>query len=183
MSSSEAPHWWTLANVLTAGRFVLAPAFAFALLGRNDGAALLLFVVAVSTDVLDGWAARRRGNASAGGALFDHATDAWFVCLAMGALAARGMVPVALPLVVVAAFVQYALDSRALQGQQLRASWLGRCNGIAYYALVGTPTVRDGLSIGWPSDSTVTYIAFALLLSTIASIADRATASLRSNGQ
>ena len=59
-------------------------------------------------------------------AYFDHSTDAWFVCLAMGALVARGLVPIALPLLVVFAFVQYTLDSRALQGQQLRASWLGR---------------------------------------------------------
>ena len=48
------------------------------------------------------------------------------------------MAPLVLPGLVAAAFVQYTLDSRALAGQRLRASALGRWNGIAYFVLLAT---------------------------------------------
>ena len=77
------------------------------------------------------------------------------------------------------AFAQYALDSRALAGRPLRASALGRWNGIAYFVLLGIPVVRDGLAIGWPPDALVRVLGWALVATTCASILDRLVALAR----
>jgi len=85
-------------------------------------------------------------------------------------------VPALLPVLVPVAFVQYVLDSRALAGQRLRTSALGRMNGIAYFALAGTPPIRDALGLGWPDASIVAMFGWLLVATTLASIADRAYA-------
>ena len=144
-TSTAGRRWRTRANGLTAIRLVLAPLLAMAVL---DGAAALahgLFWLAVATDLADGRVARRYGEVSAFGGLFDHATDATFVATGLFAVACGGQVPMLLPPLVLAAFLQYTFDSRALSGQTLRASSLGRLNGIAFFVLLGFPVVRDGL--------------------------------------
>ena len=174
---SGPERWRTRANGLTALRLVAAPACALAILVRADVAALALFAFAVLTDLADGRVARRYGETSALGGFLDHATDALFVSLATLALALRAQTPLLLPALIMAAFVQYALDSRALAlrapPRPLRASALGRWNGIAYFVLVGIPVVRDGLSLGWPPDILVTWVGRALVVTTGLSMLDR----------
>jgi CDP-diacylglycerol--glycerol-3-phosphate 3-phosphatidyltransferase len=169
----RVPRVWTSANLLTLLRLVAAPLAAYAVWRRDDGAALLLFVFAIATDLLDGPLARRRGEASALGGLLDHATDATFVSLGLLACAYRDLVPLGLPLLVGVAFLQYTLDSRALRGRALRASRLGRWNGIAYFVLLGVPVVRDGIGLGWPPDSWVWILGWLLVGSTLVSIGAR----------
>lgn len=171
--------WRTWANALTALRLLAAPLCAAAIATGADAAAGLLFALAVVTDYVDGPLARRRGEASAFGGLLDHATDATFVSLCLAALAYRGAAPALLPLLIPLAFVQYMLDSRALAGAPLRASFLGRWNGIAYFVALGIPVVRDALSIGWPPDAWVLAFGWVLVASTLASMSDRALALLR----
>ncbi|CAG0964114.1 cardiolipin synthase (CMP-forming) [Myxococcaceae bacterium] len=156
----------TAANALTLVRLAAAPVAALAIFGENHEAALLLFTVAVATDLADGPLARRSGGSSPIGGFLDHATDATFVSLGLFACALRDLVPFVLPLFVMAAFVQYTLDSRALSGRPLRASALGRWNGVAYFVLLGVPVVRDGLSVGWPADGIVLGLGWALVVST-----------------
>lgn len=169
----------TPANGLTALRLLAAPALAWALLAPAPRAALGLFALAVATDLLDGRVARWRGEVSALGGLFDHATDAAFVAVGLGALALRGEMPALLPCLVGLAFLQYVLDSRALAGRPLRASGLGRVNGIAYFALLGVPVVRDGLGLGLPSQGVVTVLGWLLVGTSVVSMGDRALALRR----
>jgi phosphatidylglycerophosphate synthase len=164
----------TVANLLTALRLAVAPVAALAVLRSDAAIALALFAVAVSTDLLDGPLARRRGEVSALGGLLDHATDATFVSLGLLACAGRGLVPLALPLLVAAAFLQYTLDSRALRGRSLRPSSLGRWNGIAYFVMLGVPVVRDGVGLAWPPDGLVWALGAGLVLTTLASMTLRA---------
>ncbi|MGH0035968.1 MAG: CDP-alcohol phosphatidyltransferase family protein [Myxococcota bacterium] len=174
-----ARRWWTLANGLTGVRLGCAPLLAHALLGGRSRLALVLFTLAVITDFADGPLARRRGEASALGGLLDHATDALFVTTGLSALAFQGLVPWLLPVGVAAAFTQYTLDSRALAGRPLRASFLGRWNGIAYFVVLGIPVVRDGLGLGWPGGALVAAIGWALVATTAVSMADRGLALAR----
>lgn len=167
---------WTPANALTLVRLVAAPLAALAILRPAPGVALALFALGAATDLLDGPLARRRGEASALGGVLDHATDATFVTLGLAACAARGIVPALLPLLVAAAFLQYTLDSRVVRGLPLRASALGRWNGIAYFVLLGVPVVRDGLGIGWPPDGLVWALGVGLVATTVLSMAFRARA-------
>ena len=97
----------------------------------------------------------------------------------LGALAHLGLVPVPLPWLVAAAFVQYVLDSRATAGRPLRASALGRYNGIAYFVLLGIPVVRDALGLGWPGASLVLGLGWLLVASTLVSMSERALGWLR----
>jgi phosphatidylglycerophosphate synthase len=177
-----ARRWLTWANAITALRLGFAPLLACAVTAHGRGApqlAGLLFWAAVASDFADGRVARRRGEASSLGGLLDHATDAAFASVGLAALAARGVVPAPLPALVVLAFAQYALDSRALAGRPLRASQLGRWNGIAYFVLLGTPLTRDVIGLAWPADGLVHGLGWALVAATLISMADRARALLR----
>jgi phosphatidylglycerophosphate synthase len=180
--AKEAPpgRWLTFANGLTAIRLLLVPACAIAIYQGLSVFAFVGFWIAVATDLADGRVARRRGEASALGALFDHSTDALFVSTGLAAVAMRGEVPALLPVLVATAFVQYALDSKALAGRQLRTSAIGRWNGIAYYVLLGTPIVRDALGLGWPRPALVAGLAWVLVATTAVSMLDRAIAWLLS---
>jgi phosphatidylglycerophosphate synthase len=176
---SEGHRWFTRANTLTCTRALAAPLLGWALLHDLRLLAALLFGLAVLTDFADGPVARRYGEVSPLGGLLDHATDALFVSVGLGALAFTGRVPGVLPVLVAAAFLQYAIDSR---GRRLRASSLGRWNGIAYYVLLGVPVVRDALALGWPEDAVIRGLGWALVVSTLLSMADRARAQLTDRG-
>ena len=145
-------------------------------------------MLAVATDLVDGRVARHYGESSPLGGLLDHATDATFVALGCFAVALRGEAPWILSFLIAAAFVQYVVDSRAREPLAsvraeptrarapvwaLRASALGRWNGIGYFVLLGIPVVRDGLSLGWPPREWVIVIGWALVGSTVVSMVER----------
>lgn len=171
----------TRANALTALRLVCGPLLVLALLERAALAAALLFWVAVATDLLDGRIARRFGETSALGGFLDHVTDAAFVSLGLAALVLRGEAPWLLPVLVALAFLQYTLDSRVIEGGALRASALGRWNGIAYFVPVGTVVVRDALALAWPGRGLVFALGWLLVASTLLSMTDRALALRRAS--
>jgi phosphatidylglycerophosphate synthase len=174
-----APRLRTRANALTALRLLCGPLLVLAILEHAALAAACLFGLAVASDLLDGRIARRYGEVSALGGFLDHASDAAFVSLGLAALAVRGEAPALLPALVALAFLQYTLDSRVLAGRPLRASALGRWNGIAYFVPVGTLVVRDALGLAWPGPDLVRALGWLLVASTLLSMADRALALLR----
>jgi CDP-diacylglycerol--glycerol-3-phosphate 3-phosphatidyltransferase len=198
------PRLSTRANALTALRLVCGPLLVLALLERAVWPAFALFWLAVGSDLLDGRVARRYGEVSALGGFLDHVTDAAFVSLGLAALALRGEAPALLPAAVAFAFLQYTLDSRVLQakraarprealprvsraesdgrGGALVASALGRWNGIAYFVPIGTVVVRDALALGWPAPRLVLWLGWALVATTLLSMADRAFAIKRARG-
>jgi len=169
----------TRANALTALRLVCGPLLVLALVEGAAWPAFACFWLAVGSDWLDGRVARRYGEASALGGFLDHVTDAAFVSLGLAALALRGEAPALLPAAVALAFLQYTLDSRVLQGAPLRASALGRWNGIAYFVPIGTVVVRDALRLDWPAPDLVLGLGWALVATTLVSMADRALALMR----
>jgi len=168
--------WCTRANALSLLRLACAPALAAAIVAQHAGIATALFWFAVATDLADGPVARRYGEASPLGGLLDHAIDATFCATGLAAHASAGVVPWPLPLLVVLAFAQYTLDSRSLAGRPLRASRLGRWNGIAYFVAVAVPIVRDTLGWSWPGPSLVWWLAAGLVATTLVSMGDRALA-------
>ena len=165
----------TRANALTASRLVLLALLVPALLSRNWWLAAPLFALAVVTDIFDGKIARKYGETSALGGLFDHATDALFVTLCAWASAQLGLINPWLTWLIPAAFLQYMLDSKALAGLELKASALGRSNGVAYYALAGTVIGMEALGFTWLRPA-VAFAAWVLVASTVLSMLDRARA-------
>ena len=176
-----------MAHALTALRLLCAAPFAWLMAQPGPGAARaagVLIVIAIVTDLLDGPVARRTRGASARGRVFDHTTDFVFVTAGLFGGAASGAVPFVLPALIVVAFTQYVIDSYWLHRErELRMSALGRWNGILYFVpLCVEVGVRVGLAtdlgLGWLG-SLVPWIAWALVATTVASIADRAFAVSR----
>lgn len=169
----------TWANALSVLRLIVALPCAYSIWTGSWRVAAMLFVVAVVTDVFDGIVARRRGEVTTFGGLLDHTIDALFVTVTLAALAGLGIVPVVLPPLAITSFVQYVWDSKALSGAPLRASVLGRWNGIGYYVVVGTVVIRQALELTWPGQFVLSLVAWALVVSTVVSMCDRAYALWR----
>ena len=173
---------YTPANGLSAARLLSALPCTYAVTASNWGLATVAFLFAVATDMIDGPLARRRGEASRIGGLVDHSADALFCVAVLGAFAFTGLYPALLPCVVAAAFAQYVADSRVLAGQELRASRIGRYNGIGYFVLAGAPIVRNLLGWSWPSDALLQGVGWIFVATTAVSMIDRLRARI-ANGQ
>lgn len=175
-----------MANALTAVRLALALplAAAFArpeLLGPAVVAFLL--VLAIASDYADGPVARKTGTASARGMLFDHTTDCFFVTVGLAGAAAAGSITPILPVLIPFAFGQYVVDSYVwFRQRRLRASFLGRWNGILYFVpLVLIAASRLPFPAGFSSllKLATSLLGYLLAASTIASMIDRATTPVR----
>ena len=179
-SDADAPsRLLTAANGVSAARLIAAPFSLAAVLGGQWTLAAGIFVGAVVSDFLDGIVARRRGTVSALGGVLDHTADAVFVTLTLWGIAyseaqvRSDAVPGILPLFIALAFLQYLLDSKALAGQALRTSVLGRLNGIAYFVLTGVVVIRNALGADWLPDEAIYWACLAVLVSTLISMFDR----------
>jgi phosphatidylglycerophosphate synthase len=171
-----------MANALTAIRLVLVLPMAVALarpVVLAPWLVALMLVLAIASDYFDGPVARKTGAASARGTFFDHATDCLFVTGGLTGAAIAGSITSILPALIPFAFAQYVVDSYVWsRRRQLRASFLGRWNGILYFV----PLVLIALArLSGPS-SFASFLQFAtrvlgylLTLSTVASMIDRAT--------
>lgn len=164
-----------MANLLTGVRLLLVLPFAFYMAHgdrRSAVLALLVWTVAVITDLLDGRVARRRGTVTPMGGTFDHTTDFLFVTSGLFAGAARGAFPWILPVLIVAAFAQYTIDSYWVhRHRKLRGSKLGRYNGILYFV----PTCADAVVRIGPGFLQPLLVVFVWLLvaSTLVSMGQR----------
>lgn len=156
-------------------RLVAAPFFYCLIVNRLWWAACLVFWLAVVSDVVDGRLARARGETSAFGGLLDHSSDAIFVTLGNLALIRTDGMSLLLPALIIAAFLQYVSDSRILAGRELRASFLGRWNGVFYFVPPGLIVTREALGLTVPPDQLVVVVGWVLVASTLISMGDRLT--------
>ena len=86
---------WTVPNLLSAARLVLAIVLFIAIGQEWHGAAIGLFLVAASTDWVDGWWARRFQQVSRLGRIFDPLVDKVIICGAYVLLAAAAETSIA----------------------------------------------------------------------------------------
>jgi CDP-diacylglycerol--glycerol-3-phosphate 3-phosphatidyltransferase len=164
-----------MANALTALRLLLVVPFAF-FMTKGDVRfavfALVVWAVALLTDFLDGPIARRSGTVTAWSGTFDHTTDFLFVTSGLFAGAFRGVFPWILPILIVAAFLQYVIDSYWIhRHSKLRGSKLGRYNGMLYFV----PTCMEiiiRLGARW-LQPLLTILVWMLVLSTLVSMVQR----------
>jgi len=155
----------------------MAPITAFCIVSESWLLAGLVFFTAVLTDLIDGPLARHRGEASRQGGLIDHGADAFFVIVILASLAAQGFFTPLLPLMVGLAFLQYIFGSGVQKQQPLKASRLGRYNGISYFVLAGIPVTQHALGLAWIPVWILSYGGWLLIASTIFSIFDRMRSS------
>ena len=171
----------TLPNLLSCSRYFLAFPMAYLVLSRSWLLAAIVLWITIGTDIFDGYIARVRNQTTALGGFLDHSSDAFFIAILLFALAQQALVTVVLPCLVIAAFLQYAFDSRVLSGRPLRTSNLGRYNGISYFVLGGFPVMQHALQINIIPDSYFPWIAWGLVLSTAISMLDRLITLIKSD--
>ena len=169
-----------MANALTTIRLLLVLPFAFLMVQgdrRSAIFALLAWLLALISDVLDGPIARRRGSVTAWSGTFDHTTDFLFVTSGLFGGALRGAFPWVLPVLITAAFTQYIVDSywihrhTKLMQTRLRGSKLGRYNGVLYFVPSCMDIlIRMGLAFLQPL---LTILVWLLVLSTLVSMVQR----------
>ena len=83
----------TLANLFTLARLVLAPFVVLAILHGQYGRAIVLFVLAGLSDVIDGFLARRMSGPTRVGAYFDPIADKILLSAIYIALGVVGAIP------------------------------------------------------------------------------------------
>jgi|SRR5690242_8684160 len=164
-----------MANALTAIRLILVAPFALFMAqgdARSAVFALVVWVVALATDFLDGFIARRRATVTAWSGTFDHASDFFFVTGGMFAGASRAAFPWILPMCITAAFAQYVIDSYWIHHQsKLRGSRLGRYNGMLYFV---PPCMDILIRLGASFlRSLLVILVWILVVSTLASMGQR----------
>ena len=175
-----------MANLLTGLRLLLAVPAALAFARPEFMSPLLLVTlmsVAIATDFGDGIVARRRGSASPRGQLFDHTTDFLFVTSGLAGSMIAGQIVPFLPILIVVAFAQYVLDSYFLHlEKRLRMSSIGRWNGIFYFVplvLIAVSRLDFMAGVAGLFSMLIVLSSYLLILSTVASIVDRALAPRR----
>ncbi|MET0975550.1 MAG: CDP-alcohol phosphatidyltransferase family protein [Leifsonia sp.] len=91
--SEPSARIWTVPNVLSFLRLALVPFFLGYLIAGDYIAALVILVISSATDFLDGFLARRLNQVTRLGQLLDPAADRLYLFAAIVGLAAGGLVP------------------------------------------------------------------------------------------
>ncbi len=86
-------HVWTVPNVLTIFRLLLVPVFIIVFAAGHPKAALVVFVTASLTDLLDGFLARKLNQITDFGKLFDPLADKLMVLTALACQGFSGVLP------------------------------------------------------------------------------------------
>jgi CDP-diacylglycerol--glycerol-3-phosphate 3-phosphatidyltransferase/cardiolipin synthase len=140
-----------LPNLLSLSRLPLAAAFPLAV--SRPPIALVVLVAAGTTDVLDGWLARRIGASTTTGALLDPIADKIFVASVATTLLAHGLLPwwglapllarevIELPLAIV---VLKSHRPRAPRLAQARSNALGKIATLVQFLTVSSALVLPG---------------------------------------
>ena len=146
--SVESTCVFTLPNLLTASRLVLAPVVAWRLLEHDVQGAFWWFVIAAITDLLDGNLARWLNQRSVLGAWLDPIADKVMLLTTLSMLALTGLLPMWL------LFIVLVRDGVILAGAE------------AYRRLTGKLDVRPTIS-----GKVATFLEFVLVSWVLAEIA------------
>ncbi len=144
-----------MANAFTTVRLLLTGPLVWAVLTGRGGLALLLFLLGVATDVLDGWVARRE-RPTLLGQFLDPVADKFFYGGVFGALYGAERIPLV-------GFVLYAVPQLGLgvgalvlwpRRRELRARWPGK-------AAAGLTALVAGLLVLTPAALPALWVAVA----------------------
>jgi cardiolipin synthase len=128
------------ANLLTLARLVALPAIPVLVVNGHLKAGLILFLAGGLTDVLDGWLARRRGDATDFGRIFDPIVDMAFNTALFVALHAVRLIPdwlLGLVLVRYGLLAFGAVGISLFRGPvEIRPTVLGKTTGVVMTLLV-----------------------------------------------
>lgn len=138
---------WTIPNVLSMLRLALVPVFLVLVVVGSYVAALVVLVVASLSDLLDGYLARRLGQVTRLGQLLDPAADRLYIFAALVGLAANGLVPWWIVVVIVARDVMLLVLGVVLANHGYGPLPVHQLGKVATFALFfGVPVIMLGLA-------------------------------------
>jgi cardiolipin synthase len=155
----------TLPNVISFARIAMIP-LVWALIVDEDTSTVgvVVFVVVLATDWVDGTIARRTGQVSDVGKVLDPLADRTVIAMGLLALVVRGAFPAwaAASILVRDLAVIAAWALLVGRGIRLQVRWIGK---VATFALmVGIPSIAWGSLGAWPAEAAlaVGWLAFAI---------------------
>ncbi|MEV1130663.1 CDP-alcohol phosphatidyltransferase family protein [Agromyces sp. NPDC049794] len=138
---------WTIPNVLSMLRLALVPVFLVLIVVGAYVAALVVLVVASLTDLLDGYLARRLRQVTRLGQLLDPAADRLYIFAALVGLAANGLVPWWIVVLIVARDVFLLVLAVVLANHGYGPLPVHQLGKAATFALFfGVPVIMLGLA-------------------------------------
>lgn len=143
----------TIPNLISVVRLLTIPVFLWLVWRGDDLVALVVLVVAVSTDFVDGLVARRLGQISKLGQFLDPLADRLFIAAVVVALTIREVVPLWLVAVVILRDVLLGLGSIVFSrygAGVLPVKWMGKWATFALLAslpLFLLSSVLDGVTV------------------------------------
>lgn len=163
--------FWTVPNILTLFRIACVPVFAALTVGHRTRDAFIVFLVAGTTDVLDGFVARTWHQRSRAGLVLDPAADKLMMTTAFVLLSFRSLaVPNALPVWLAAVSIgrDVAIVLAALLLSRLRGvktfppSTLGKASTICQVLMIWLVLVANVLGVEAPNLFWVYVLSLAL---------------------
>lgn len=148
-----------LSNVLSLSR----AGFALAFLQDNSFIRFLAILLAMATDFLDGFLARRQGTTSQFGAILDPIMDKFFVFFAGGVffleerLTALKLCALLSRDISLCAFGLYLVIVKGWKGYECRAIWWGKITTVAQFFLLIALT----FNVAFPSYVYLVFVAMA----------------------
>ena len=161
-------------------RGVCAPVFLWAVLTECWVIAFGVTVYAVVSDLIDGPIARRLSQATDLGTRIDHTADFIFSFIGLVSLAIHdgSVVPAALPLLQLCAFLEYTYTGPQSH-KSLLPSRLGKYNGISYFVVVATVTTQYTFQLDWIPSDLILGFCWLLVASTVISMIFRIVIRIR----
>jgi cardiolipin synthase len=141
-------------NMLTLSRLILIPLFLVLYLDDHSIAALLIFLVAGLTDVLDGYIARRSGQVTVTGSMLDPLADKLMILSVVLALLINGVLPWAAFALMACREIVMITSSAIYHFQGLKtvpANYLGKATTLIYYAAIMLMFLEQpgGVTVFW----------------------------------
>jgi cardiolipin synthase (CMP-forming) len=171
----------TLPNLITMARLCAVPATVWLILNGRLDLAFWLFVAAGVSDAVDGWVARVRNARSALGAILDPMADKLLLVCVFVTLAATGVLPDWLAILVV--FRDLVIVGGVLvlwvlgQPPKIRPLFISKANTVAQIALAALALLLAGF--GLRADGLLTAVVWTVAGTTFASGAAYVAATLR----
>ncbi|GAB4542211.1 MAG: CDP-alcohol phosphatidyltransferase family protein [Thermodesulfovibrionia bacterium] len=130
-----------LPNILTMTRILLLPFFATSLIYNGYLYALIIFIMAGITDILDGYIARMKRQVSELGTILDPVADKFIIITSFILMTVNGIIPKWLTIVVISRDVIVITGVIILyfviNQMKVEPSILGKISNILQYLLIG----------------------------------------------
>ncbi|NLO83359.1 MAG: CDP-diacylglycerol--glycerol-3-phosphate 3-phosphatidyltransferase [Clostridiales bacterium] len=158
-------------NMLTAVRFFLIPVFVFVFynpgINNNIFWALVVFVIAGATDLLDGYIARKYNLITKWGKLMDPLADKLMLLTVLISLYIKGVVPIIVIIIVfIKEFLMIAGAIFLYRNRKIvvEANFFGKIASASFYIAVVMKIASVTKVIDFPFSDALLYIAVFLTL-------------------